>query len=357
MENEKYYIRISPEVLSTDIVQETLSGNTFGVYSGMSEILSGGTNGSSLLTGLTIPLVFTQTYDNMGYFTPFDGLVLQKDVVTNFLYSGSPNDPYSITLYNTSQDLNSVNQFGTYSVNWGDESAVESMSTSAITHSYPNESEDYTITLTHVNPWGTVNVRKPISIPQTGVTITNPEGSISFTSKGGNWSGTPTTYKFIFSGDSANTVEDQVTSNFINVPYVVTGFTRSKIYGLKTYGLTPYLEGKPISLGDNFQGQVQAMTTDYTAYTINGINYYDYPNGTTLFILNSSGLTNTDLIAVPLVKDEKLMGVINSPEVQSEIYIERGKYSAFESLLRLSEVDNIGDLTRYGYGFFKINEQ
>jgi len=51
------------------------------------------------------------------------------------------------------------------------------------------------------------------------------------------------------------------------------------------------------------------------------------------------------------------MGVINSPEVQSEIYIERGKYSAFESLLRLSEVDNMGDLTRYGYGFFKINEQ
>jgi hypothetical protein len=110
-------------------------------------------------------------------------------------------------------------------------------------------------------------------------------------------------------------------------------------------------------LGNDFEGQVQAMTDEYTAYTINGINYYDYPNGTTLFVLSSSGLTNNDLIAVPLVKDEKLMGVINSPEVQSEIYIERGKYSAFEALLRLSEVDNMGDLTRYGYGFFKINEQ
>jgi len=56
IENENIYIRISPEVLSTDIVSETLSGNTFGVYSGMSEILSGGTNGDSLLTGLTIPI-------------------------------------------------------------------------------------------------------------------------------------------------------------------------------------------------------------------------------------------------------------------------------------------------------------
>ena len=32
METQEYYIRISPEVLSTDIVQETFSGNTFGVY-------------------------------------------------------------------------------------------------------------------------------------------------------------------------------------------------------------------------------------------------------------------------------------------------------------------------------------
>jgi len=41
--------------------------------------------------------------------------------------------------------------------------------------------------------------------------------------------------------------------------------------------------------------------------------------------------------------------------VQSDVFIERGKYTAFEQLQRLGEVDNIGDMERYGYGFFKIN--
>jgi hypothetical protein len=44
-----------------------------------------------------------------------------------------------------------------------------------------------------------------------------------------------------------------------------------------------------------------------------------------------------------------------APEIQSGVYIERGKYSGFEPLQRLGEVDNFGDLKRYGYGYFKIN--
>ena len=44
-----------------------------------------------------------------------------------------------------------------------------------------------------------------------------------------------------------------------------------------------------------------------------------------------------------------------APEIQTDIYVERGKYSAFEALQRLGEVDNIGDMVSYGYGFFKIN--
>jgi hypothetical protein len=45
-------IKISPEVLIFDIRPETYSGFTFGYYSGLTEILSGGTNGDSLLTDL-----------------------------------------------------------------------------------------------------------------------------------------------------------------------------------------------------------------------------------------------------------------------------------------------------------------
>jgi hypothetical protein len=44
-----------------------------------------------------------------------------------------------------------------------------------------------------------------------------------------------------------------------------------------------------------------------------------------------------------------------APEVQTDVFVERGKYSPFEYIQRLGEVDNVGDLQRYGYGFFKIN--
>jgi len=53
---------------------------------------------------------------------------------------------------------------------------------------------------------------------------------------------------------------------------------------------------------------------------------------------------------------EYLLDFVMDPEVQSDVYIERGKYTAFEPLQRLNEVDNLGDMIRYGYGYYKINE-
>ena len=43
------------------------------------------------------------------------------------------------------------------------------------------------------------------------------------------------------------------------------------------------------------------------------------------------------------------------PQIQADVFVDRGKYSPFESLERLGEIDNTGDMVRYGYGFFKIN--
>jgi hypothetical protein len=97
MESEKFSVLISPEVISSDLISfiytaSTADGNVSQpgfVYSGMSYILSGGTNGDSLLTGLTMPILFTQTYNDIGFYSEFDGLMVQKDIVTNFLYSGT----------------------------------------------------------------------------------------------------------------------------------------------------------------------------------------------------------------------------------------------------------------------------
>ena len=130
-----------------------VSGNTFGVYTGMTQILSGGTNGSSLLTGLTVPIVFRQTYENYGFYTPFDGFALQQDVVSNFITSGDPTNQNIIRLFNTSDEFKGFLKLSDYIVNWGDGNSepLTSNAPQYLSHTYPNVTTSYTITLTPNN--------------------------------------------------------------------------------------------------------------------------------------------------------------------------------------------------------------
>ena len=357
MIEDTIYIKISPETLKSDIVRETLSGNTFGVYSGMSEILSGGTNGQSLLTGLTIPITFTQTIDNMGYYTEFDGFILQKDVVTNFVVSGDPNNLYTVNLYNTSEQTKKFLKLSSYIINWGDGgSDTFNSDDEVLTHTYPSLPQTYNIFMTQKNPWGITSIKRKITVPHSGVTINNPEGSITFTPKGGNWSGTPISYDFIFTGDSKNIVQKQTSDNFTTIPFTITGYTSSRLNELKLYGPVKFNPAVVVKKYGVDYGQIDEITDLYTGYTIENVQYYDYKDGTTVYFIESSGITENMIQELPLTKEEVLMGVVDSPEIQSGIFIERGKNSAFEALQRLGEVDNIGDLTSYGYGFFKINK-
>jgi hypothetical protein len=65
--------------------------------------------------------------------------------------------------------------------------------------------------------------------------------------------------------------------------------------------------------------------------------------------------TNTSLSAI--TKEEYLFGIINTPEVQSDVFIDRGQTSVLDMHLRLSEIKNLGELSRYGNGFYKLNKQ
>ena len=355
MIEEKYYIKISPESLKGDVIQETLSGVTFGVYTGMTHVLSGGTGGSSLLTDLTVPIVFNQTFDDMGFYSPFDGFVLQKDVVSNFIISGDPTNQYKVFVYNTSDEFKKFLKLSQYTIDWGD-GTVEPFTAvfpDYMVHEYPPLADRYTIKLKQRNPWGITDIEKPIDIPNTPITITNPLGNVTFTPQGGNWSGIPISYNFIFTGDAENNIASQVS----NQTFTISGYTSSKLTDLKLYGPTKYNPSVIVKRNNENYGRVTEITDAYTAYTIQNVDYYDYPNGKTLFFMESNGLTEEMLDAQPITKEEVLFGVVSSPEIQSEIFIDRGKNSAFEKIQRLGEVDNIGDLVSYGYGFFKIKEQ
>ena len=210
-----------------------------------------------------------------------------------------------------------------------------------------------------MSPWGYNIVKKDITVPYTNVTITNPNGTAYFVPAGGNWSATPIMYDYIFSGDSNCDLD---VYNFSATPITVTGYTTSNVNGLQVYGPKYNLFGGNFKLGVQVTGTSGNIGTywgpdpsnTYTAYTINDIDYYDYNDGTTIFIVQTSGITSDMLVCSALTKNEVLLNVIDEAEVQTDVFIDRGKVSAYERVQRLNEVDNIGELTNYGYKFFNI---
>jgi len=360
MIEQKLYFRISPEVLKHDVVPKTYSGDTainnFGFYSGMSEIFSGGTGGTSLLTGLTIPILLTQSYNDIGVYSEFDGLTNQLNSITNFLYSGyNQFNLYQVRLFNTS-DKNTINFLDTttYFVDWGDGTQIDNL-TDFVDHTYFTNG-NYTITFSANSNFGVTIVEKPITIPLVNATVQNPNGTITYTPKGGSWPSSTIVLDTIFQGDNNNQVSSQVSSNFVTVPFSISGFTKSRLNELKRYGSSKFTIGYQFFKNNDFFGQVDNITPDYTSYTINNVTYIDFPNGSTFYVINSSGITQDMIVSSAITKNEYLLDFVMSPEIQSNVFIERGKYSGYESLERLGEVDNIGDLTLYGYGYFKINK-
>jgi hypothetical protein len=122
-----YNIIISPETINGDLTTVTYSGVSVGVYSAMTQVVSSGPNGSSILTGLTIPILIRQTAVDVGYYSPFDGAVLQKDVVANFIFSSTTANPYVYDIYNTSSEFQKFLDLSAYKVDWGDGSPKQTI--------------------------------------------------------------------------------------------------------------------------------------------------------------------------------------------------------------------------------------
>ena len=403
MNANTYRIRISPEVINGDVfkvnyigdpyleqqkipfccdiytreVTKYIDGNAY-VYSSMTQILSGGTNtsnyskathkfGTSLLTGLTIPILITENTVDVGYYSVFDGMILQQEVMTNFLFSANTTDPYTYNFYNTSDvEFKKYLSFSNYEIDWGDGSPKQIITTTSpsfYSHTYPpSPSSGFTISMSGMSPWGSNVVKKTIHVPFTNVTILDPKGRTCFTPMGGNWSATSVCYDFIYSGDASCQTYQSGINPYLTVPLVVTGYTQSSVSDLKVYGNKSTLDNGNYKIGVQVTGTTGVIGTYwggnidgnqlYTGYTINDVDYYDYNDGTTLFVV--SGVTPIDTVCEPIVKNEALLNVIDEPEVQSNVFIERGKVSGLESMERLGEVDNIGDLVKYGYKFFNI---
>ena len=159
MDERIFYYKISPEVIKnkiflvnytgdsettnaeyvqccdiyTSAVTRFFTGQTY-AYSSMTQILSGGTYNTgttrydSILTGLTIPIFLTETTIDVGYYSVFDGMVIQQDTMTNFIFSSTTSNPYQFFFYNTSDtEFKKYLSFSDYKIDWGDGSPIQSV--------------------------------------------------------------------------------------------------------------------------------------------------------------------------------------------------------------------------------------
>jgi hypothetical protein len=120
MSQDYYKVIISPETVKGDIAVVNYNNTSVGVYSAMTKVVSSGPGGSSLLKEVSVPILLRQSAVDCGYYSPFDGAVLQKDVVANFLFSATTGSPMTYYVYNTSDQFQNFLQLSAYRVDWGD---------------------------------------------------------------------------------------------------------------------------------------------------------------------------------------------------------------------------------------------
>ena len=51
------------------------------------------------------------------------------------------------------------------------------------------------------------------------------------------------------------------------------------------------------------------------------------------------------------------MKSVDQPQINTDVYVERGKIAVYEPVRRIGEVDNLSDMINYGYGYFVIEKK
>ena len=174
----------------------------------------------------------------------------------------------------------------------------------------------------------------------------------------------------------------------------VTGLTESRIDELKSYdrlneykvGFDMYTETyqnyKNILLNGvsrvHSMGEPRIYVFDTIAdgnigtdKQVYGIKYLEYtgitrdvvidniqsPINLTIFSYIGEGWNETNTSLSAITREEYLFGITTPPEVQSDVYIDRGQTSVLDMHFRLSEINDLGELARYGNGFYKLKRQ
>jgi hypothetical protein len=204
----------------------------------------------------------------------------------------------------------------------------------------------------------------------------------------------------LFRDNKGNNIEiefqndyDSIGDYYKSAGTIITA-TDSKLSFVKSYDASePYKENFDIRkegynnyIGNFINGvdRVTNINGDEITYTVGaskdinigtsgqttGILFIDYPNDgleltddvnpqetITKAQYFGEGWNQTNISIDPVVQYEYLLGVISPPEVESDVFIERTSISVLERHLRLSEIESLDHLVRYGNGYYNMKKK
>ena len=304
-------------------------------------------------TNYHLNVYLEQDYDNVGLYTPTNGEIGHIDVLCNFVVKTNSEDTTVILRDSVDGDRYKFMKNLSYKVDWGD-NIQNTYDANGDNHSHTyNVDGIYEITVTIETPWGRNRQVKKITIPSNiditfDVTTTTPE-SLGY--------------------DYEMVEQYHNTSGVIICQYGVSRLNELKKYGVNGLQATiTEVEGK-----SGIDGISQITTGLSTAnmvyvYFIDGIKYMDdeetgyttisvYP---TLFTDGQNENFTHELLSMgtgPVVHQEVFHGITNDIEIQSDIFINRGKQAPFEFYYKMGEVSNMKELEQNGNKFFKIKDE
>lgn len=332
-----------------DIVENVTGSTPTGFYKWLGLTWTGITK-SEAYDDFCLPLFLETTVDELGVMVGFSGEMEQVEQLCNFTYSGITNS-YTLTISNAvnPDKLRTIVEQN-FTINWGDGTTgtIGSTQFSQVSHVYPTitSGKTYEVSIYLESPWATQKLTKSIRLPiKNTSTINNEFGTFTGYTIAGDY----------FSQDYINNLD--YTTSGTTYPTGYTGFTYAAIGGSrldekKLYGSMIYT-GTTIGYDPNLE-------QNYTGYTIDSFYYRDYPDGYTMITGSTKGTTEIPKEEVPvfcLTRNEHFLGFVDEPTIYSDIFVERGKQGVMEKNLRLSEIDNIGELEIYGNGYFNIRKQ
>ena len=234
-----------------------------------------------------------------------------------------------------------------YTISWGDGDPDTTLAMPTVydanlpyaTHTYVSNG-DYDIEITVSSPWKVEKLKRTITIPLQDFEFPTDLGRMCFEVPYSD----PTWYQ---------------TQNYLQDYHTLTGATDNSEISFLAVGKSRMDEFQLYGSSE-YSGVTEYYTSEgylVTGYTIDGLYYMDYDGGYTHITGNTSSYYQDEVYQGMITRDEHLIGFLDTPQISSDIFVERGRQGVMERNLRLGEIDSTGELDIYGSGYFKIRKQ